>query len=66
MLVNFYLFCVLILCARNICASFLVPCFVYSMCFDFKNADNGCFKKKKKKSIAGSLDLWVFVPTSVL
>jgi hypothetical protein len=48
-LVNFYLFCVLILCARNICASFLVPCFVYSMCFDFKNADNGCFKKKKKK-----------------
>jgi hypothetical protein len=63
-LVNFYLFCVLILCARNICASFLVPCFVYSMCFDFKNADNGCFKKKK--SIAGSLDLWFFVPTSVL
>lgn len=67
MLVNFYLFCVLILCARNICASFLVPCLYILYVLILRMLIMVAFEKtKKQKSIAGSLDLWVFVPTSVL
>lgn len=45
------------------------PMFVYSICFDFKNADNGCFKKKKKKKHSwefGSLGFCSYISSVAL
>jgi hypothetical protein len=64
---EFLLICVLILCARNICASFLVPCLYILYVLILRMLIMVAFEKKKKHSWEfGSLGFCSYISSVAL